>query len=272
MEYEPDGAQELLIDSAQEKTAKHTRHLLLSARFTFVFFHGLLIISMSVALQWQTATSWWLVFLPAWLGDALSLLLVVISWFGSCPYIHLCLQERQARLGDGNPSILTEILPDIFFGILSFIYLILALIGEILLCRYLARLQKAPTAAPTSCAVFLIIVSLLTCCRGVCIFTSGEIFSLLGFGALTSITLSLSLSESLFHTAWAIVLPWLPVVAALQVALFCRWKKLRAVLCREERILRVSEQLLLSVIFVTLAVLVLELSPYHVGQNSGAGA
>eukprot|EP00913_Durusdinium_trenchii_P026160 g24541.t1 len=141
------------LQGEKEKTAKHTRHLLLSARFTFVFFHGLLIISMSC----QTATSWWLVFLPAWLGDALSLLLVVISWFGSCPYIHLCLQERQARLGDGNPSILTEILPDIFFGILSFIYLILALIGEILLCRYLARLQKAPTAAPTSCAVFLII-------------------------------------------------------------------------------------------------------------------
>eukprot|EP00913_Durusdinium_trenchii_P015830 g14876.t1 len=122
---------------------------------------------------------------------------------------------------------------------------------------------------------------------------SGEIFSLLGFGALTSITLSLSLSESLFHTAWAIVLPWLPVVAALQVALFCRWKKLRAVLCREElrwdveiahswcsswgefAALRIANQnadiasivrpILLPEIFVTLAVLVLELSPYHVG-------
>eukprot|EP00435_Cladocopium_sp_Y103_P033800 s2068_g8.t1 len=183
----------------KEKTAKHTRHLLLAARLTFFFSHGVLIIVASVALGWQAAafrlsfvavafryvyevvckfhdrtlksfsveqmtTSWWLIFIPAWLGDFLSLLLVVLSWFGSCPYIHLCLQERQARLGDANPSILTEILPDIFFGVLSLIYILLALVAEILLCRHLQHVWHSgePMETPTACAVFLILVSLLT--------------------------------------------------------------------------------------------------------------
>lgn len=287
MEYEHDGTQELLIDSAQEKTAKHTRHLLLAARLTFFFSHGVLIIVASVALGWQMTTSWWLIFTPAWLGDFLSLLLVVLSWFGSCPYIHLCLQERQARLGDANPSILTEILPDIFFGVLSLIYIILALIAEILLCRLLVddhlvwesledtlHLQHVwhsgePMETPTACAVFLILVSLLSCCRGICIYTSGEIFSLLGVGALASSILGMCLPSSLGDSAWVLFLPWLLVVLGLQVTLSYRLKKFRKVLCREEVLLRVAEQVLISMAFLSLVVIVVELSPYSLGGGAG---
>lgn len=271
MEYEHDGTQELLSDSAQEKTAKHTRHLLLAARLTFFFSHGVLIIVASMALGWQMTTSWWLIFTPAWLGDFLSMLLVVLSWFGSCPYIHLCLQERQARLGDANPSILTEILPDIFFGVLSLIYIILALVAEILLCRHLQHVWHSgePMETPTACAVFLILVSLLTCCRGICIYTSGEIFSLLGVGALASSILGMCLPRSLGDSAWVLFVPWLLVVLGLQVTLSYRLKKLRKVLCREEVLLRVAEQVLISMAFLSLVVIVVELSPYSLGGGAG---
>ena len=34
-----------------------------------------------------------LTFLPAWIGDAVCALLVILSWFASCPYIQLCLED-----------------------------------------------------------------------------------------------------------------------------------------------------------------------------------
>jgi len=272
MEYEHDGTQELLIDSAQEKTAKHTRHLLLAARLTFFFSHGVLIILASGALGWQMTTSWWIIFTPAWLGDFLCLLLVVLSWFGSCPYIQLCLHERQARLGDSNPSILTEILPDIFFGVLSLIYIIVTLVAEILLCRHLQHVwySAEPMETPTACAVFLILVALLTCCRGICIYTSGEIFTLLGIGVLASSILGMCLPKSLGDSAWVLFLPWILVVLGLQATLSYRLKKLRKILCREEVLLRVAEQVLISTVFVSLVVIVVELSPYSIGGGAGS--
>ncbi|CAE7468872.1 unnamed protein product [Symbiodinium pilosum] len=139
MDYEPDGTQELLIDSAQERTARRTEHLLLAARLLFFFFHGLLIISASMGFE---EVSWWLIFTPAWLGDTVCVVLVILSWFGSCPYVQSCLQERQARLGDANPSILTDILPDIVMGVLSLVYMLLAVLAELLLCRPVLRLSQ----------------------------------------------------------------------------------------------------------------------------------
>ncbi|CAJ1368459.1 unnamed protein product [Effrenium voratum] len=264
MEYEPEGAQELLIDSAQEKTARRTRQLLLAARLAFFFSHGLLIVCASVALGWETNTSWWQIFSPAWLGDALCVVLVILSWFGSCPYIHLCLQERQARLGDNNPSILTDILPDIFMGVLSLVYLILALVAEILLCRYLDELRAQRAArTPTACATFLILVSLLTCCRGVCISTSGELFSCLGAGALGSSVLGLLLPDGPFSTsAWVLFLPWLAAVLALELCSSLRLQRLRAVLCREEVILRMAEQVILFVVLLSLLAIIFEVSAF----------
>ena len=38
--------------------------------------------------------------------------LVNSSWSGSCPCFELCLRERQVRLGDGNPSVLPDIVPE----------------------------------------------------------------------------------------------------------------------------------------------------------------
>ncbi|CAE7480154.1 unnamed protein product, partial [Symbiodinium necroappetens] len=165
MDYEPDGTQELLIDSSQERTARRTEHLLVAARLSFFFFHGLLIISASLGFE---EVSWWLIFTPAWLGDVVCLVLVILSWFGSCPYVQSCLQERQARLGDTNPSILTDILPDIVMGILSLIYMLLALVAELLLCRYLSELSHGFDAVPVAPAMRLYLTEKLHVCSEAC--------------------------------------------------------------------------------------------------------
>ena len=91
--------------------------------------------------------------------------------------------RSQARLGDTNPSILTDILPDIgaggsefdwksdglvnrsfmhlralpVMGILSLIYMLLALVAELLLCRpggpVLVSLSLCHAAVPWRCAL-----------------------------------------------------------------------------------------------------------------------
>mmetsp|Transcript_1644 Transcript_1644/g.4165 ORF Transcript_1644/g.4165 Transcript_1644/m.4165 type:complete len:382 (-) Transcript_1644:34-1179(-) len=263
MEYEPDGAQELLIDSAQERTARRTEHLLLAARLVFFFFHGLLIISVSLGME---DVSWWVIFTPAWMGNALCFALVILSWFGSCPYIQSCLQERQARLGDSNPSILTDILPDIVMGIISLVYMILTLVAELLLCRYLDELtgSEPAVAAP---ATFLILVSMLTCCRGLCIFTSSALFGFVGSAALATCILALVLPKPLNENAWAMLVPWAVAVSCLGISAFWHLRCYRAVLCREELILRTVELFVLALVLLSVLALVFELSSLAIGDG-----
>eukprot|EP00440_Ansanella_granifera_P049874 gb/GFBE01054052.1/.p1 GENE.gb/GFBE01054052.1/~~gb/GFBE01054052.1/.p1 ORF type:complete len:351 (+),score=43.87 gb/GFBE01054052.1/:1-1053(+) len=279
MDYEPDGTHESLIDSAQaEKTARRTQHLLVAARLAFAFSHGALVVMVSITLGWELGSSWWAVFTPAWLGDAICVVLIVLSWFGSCPYIQLCLQERQARLGDTNPSILTEILPDIVMGILALVFMILALVAEILLCRYLDGLRSAEGPALAPVATFFMVVSVLTCCRGVCISTSGELFNCIGGGALATCVAALTVSGGpLGQSGWVLVLPWVASVAGLQMATAKRIRRCRFVLCREELLLRVSEQAVLLFVLIGLLAIVFVLSPLGQGipasgRRSRAGA
>ncbi|CAE7221988.1 unnamed protein product [Symbiodinium natans] len=256
MDYEPDGTQELLIDSAQERTARRTEHLLLAARLSFFFFHGLLIISASMGFQ---EVSWWLIFTPAWLGDTICLVLVVLSWFGSCPYVQSCLQERQARLGDANPSILTDILPDIVMGILSLVYMLLALLAELLLCRYLSELSNGFDAAPVAPVVVFMLVSTLTCCRGVCIFTSSVLFCCIGLAALSTCVLVLALPGQ--PTPWVLFVPWAAAVLCLLIAAVCQLQRCRSILCREEVLLRILELVVLTLVLSSVLVTIVELAP-----------
>eukprot|EP00931_Biecheleriopsis_adriatica_P108095 TRINITY_DN82428_c0_g1_i1.p1 TRINITY_DN82428_c0_g1~~TRINITY_DN82428_c0_g1_i1.p1 ORF type:complete len:345 (+),score=68.42 TRINITY_DN82428_c0_g1_i1:158-1192(+) len=267
MEYGPDGNQDMLIDSAQEKTARRTQHFLVAARLAFAFSHGALIISASIALGWEVGSSWWTIFTPAWLGDTVCMALIIASWFGSCPYVQACLQERQARLGDANPSILTEILPDIMMGIFGLLFMILALVAEILLCRYLDGLRSGQGVALSPCAVVAMLVSLLTCCRGVCISTSGELFSCVGFGALGTCIAALAVPGGpLGKDAWVLVLPWVLAVLGFQLGTAQRIRRCSEVFCREELFLRIAEQIVLLMVFFSLLGTVLLLSPV-VGQG-----
>jgi len=208
--------------------------------------------------------SWWTVFLPAWLGDAICVILIILSWFGSCPYIQLCLHERQARLGDTNPSILTEILPDIVMGILALVFMILALVAELLLCRYLNAVGSGEGLAPplAPCGIFFLLVSLLVCCRGVCIRTSGELFNFIGGGALATTVAALCLPDGpLGKSGWVLLVPWIFSAAGLFGASLMRLRRCRHVLSREELLLRRVEQVLLLGVSIALLVLVLLLAP-----------
>lgn len=256
MDYEPDGTQELLIDSSQERTARRTEHLLVAARLSFFFFHGLLIISASLGFE---EVSWWLIFTPAWLGDVVCLVLVILSWFGSCPYVQSCLQERQARLGDTNPSILTDILPDIVMGILSLIYMLLALVAELLLCRYLSELSHGFDAVPVAPVTVIMLVSILTCCRGLCIFTNSALFCCIGLAALSTCVLLL-VTEDVPGPTCVLFVPWAAAVLCLLLSAICQLRRCRCILCREELILRILELVVLTLVLASVLAAMVELS------------
>lgn len=268
MDYEPNGSQESLIDSTEERTARHTQHLLLAVKLAFAFAHGALIVSASLALGWERQFSWWAVFTPVWLGDALCLVLIVLSWFASVPYIKLCLSQSQARLGDHNPSILTDILPSIFMGILSFFFMIFALVSEILLCSFLDRLKSRQAPSLMPCVVFLVITSLLACCRGVCISTSSEVFAFLGSSAIAmALAATCVPGGPVGQYSWVLISPWVAAALGLLIAYANRLRKSRHVCTREEVVLRAAEQLSLLGVFISLVALAAILA--QVGQQHG---
>lgn len=262
MDQAAEGTHEPFIPSAQEKTAQRTRNLLVAARLAFTFSHGALVVTASVQLGWEGDASWWTVFLPAWLGNATCFVLIILSWFASCPYIQLCLNERQARLGDCNPSILTEILPDIVMAILGLLFLVLALTAEIMLCGYLDRRHYGESQNSLwPSAVVFIIVSTCACCRGICISTSSELFSFFGGAVLLSFVAALSVPGGLDgHSSWVVALPSLLAASAMLVVNVRRLRGCSVVLQREERILRIVEQFILFLAMVALTVLVLLLA------------
>jgi len=262
MDRGPDGSQtESLIDVNQERTALRTHYLLLAARLLFVFSHGALVVSASADLGWEAFESWWLVFLPAWLGNVACVLLIIASWFASVPYIKCCLGERQARLGLANPSILTDLLPEIIMSVLGGIFITLTLVGEILLCQYLDSRSKGQPNSLWPTAVLLIVVALLSVCHGVCIRTHGELFCLVGGGLLASCIVAMWVPDGpMASSGWVAILPGPVACAGLLAAAVRRSRKCALVLCREERLLRYGEQVALAVVFFALLVMVLRLA------------
>lgn len=269
MDFDSEGPQESLIHPAPERTALRTRQLLIAGSLAFVFSHGALIISASAALGLESDASWWLVFLPVWLGNALCLVCMVASWFASCPYVQLCLSESQARLGDDNPSILTEILPDIVMAFLGLVFIALELAAEILLCRYLSGLQRGAAPAILPAAVVFMAVSLLASCRGVCLRTSSATFLLCGAGLFASSAAALRVEGGLPGPgAWLLVLPWCGAAAGLLAAAARRLRACGRVLSREERLLGVAEQVVLLGLLAALLTVALSLAP---GGGCGGG-
>jgi len=290
MDYGPDGQDEFLIPRAQARAAFRTHYLLIAARLVFVFSHGVLVITSSLSLRegWQVQSkgdnSWWIIFLPVWLGNLLCCMLIIYSWFASCPYIQLCLTERQARLGYSNPSILTDILPEIVMAILGLIFILLALVGEVLLCRYLNNLgrdgsRRIGDDSLVPAAVVLMIVAALGACHGVCIRTNGDYFNSLGFGALATFITALCVPGGLAGScSWVILIPSPIASLGLLIATIRGSRSCGDALSREERLLRNAEQFMLCIVLVTLVVLICLLAsgadPYSaagVGAVAGAG-
>jgi len=263
MDRNTDGSEDYFIEDSREErtavlTARRTEQLLVAVKLLFAFSHGALVISASLALGWEHQIDWWKVFTPAWLGDAICMVFSVLSWFASVPYIKFCLSCHQARRGDDNPSILTDILPSIFMGILSLLFMIFALVSEILLCSYLDRLENRQAPSLTPCVIILIITSLLACCRGILISTSSEVFAFLGSGAIAMALAALCVPGGpVGQYSWVVILPWVFAALGLLIAYANRFRKTRHVCNREEVVLRAAEQLGLLGVLVSLIALVL---------------
>lgn len=250
-----------LLRSPQERTARRTEHLLVAARLSFVFSHGAL--AVAAALTREADVSWWLVFLPAWLGDMLCGALCVLSWFASCPYVKMCLAARQARFGDANPSILTDILPDIVWSILGLLFLSLAVIGELLFCHYLDLRWRGEQHELWPSATVFLFLSFLAFSQGVLVRSSGELFFFSGLAGLLT-----GAGALLGCATWALPLPSTFSVACLIGSTGRRRQSARRVLSQEELRLRLAEQAVLLAVAAALAGLALALA----GHDSAAGA
>eukprot|EP00927_Polykrikos_kofoidii_P008613 TRINITY_DN13590_c0_g1_i1.p1 TRINITY_DN13590_c0_g1~~TRINITY_DN13590_c0_g1_i1.p1 ORF type:complete len:353 (+),score=46.94 TRINITY_DN13590_c0_g1_i1:172-1230(+) len=282
MEYETRGNRESLVPSPQEKTALRTLHVLVAARLSFIFSHGVFLVAASAVQRLHAGTSWWCVFLPVWIGDALCVGLIIFSWFASCPYIQLCLHERQTRLGENNPSLLTELLPEIIMAGFGLLFVIVTFSGELLLCGYLDGSQHGHMASITPSAVVFILVSTCACCRGVCIRTDSELFILFGGGFMATCVAALFVPDVASDAhGWVLVLPSFVVSVGLIVTSASRMQKcsllLRRIDCgslrlmarhlREERMLRALELILLLFILLSLALIMLRCSSASLGSS-----
>jgi len=283
MDLEPDSSRESLlpddedlVEDQQEQTAYRTRRLLVAARLAFIFSHGVLLVSASVALRWEASTSWWLVFTPVWLGDAACAVLIVTSWFASCPYVKLCLSKGEARSGDYNPSILTEVMPDVVFSFLGLFALVIFVVAELLFCGFLSRAQTGKPRTLVPSAVVFIIASGLAFCRGVLIQAHGALFVCFGGAGIASSAAALALTGvgPLDTSGWPILLPWCLAVGGLWLAAARRLRISRCVLNREERLLRGIEQVLLFTVLATAvqAIVVLTLGWGERGRQVALGA
>lgn len=257
---------EFLIPRAQARAAFRTHYVLVAARLVFVFSHGVLVITSSMLLRegWELKdnSSWWIAFLPVWLGNFLCAVLIIYSWFASCPYIQLCLAERQARLGYANPSILTDILPQIVMAILGLFFIILSLVGEVLLCRYLENLGRSSSGklgddSIVPSATVLMIVAMLASCHGVCIRTNGDYFNSVGFGALATFIAAMCVPGGLVGScSWVILVPSPIASLGILMATIRQSHSCGRTFSKEERLLRNAEQLVLGMVLVAFVVLI----------------
>jgi len=240
----------------QERTAFYTFLCCLFARLVFLVAHGLTCFAIYVSLKGiETGTAnWWLMFLPIWIGCAICVVLLILSWCASCQYIKLCLSQRVVRVNE-NPSILTEVLPEITTTIPGLIFLILAFYSEFYLCRYLATSQGGqPGSSLTSCTVLSVCVALLSICQGTLFKDNSALWVSTGAGLLvSSISFAASQEQKSAFLEALIILPFVLAVATLLITSILRLRRYAAVLRKEEQTLQQIEVGLLGILLLCLA-------------------
>jgi len=176
-----DGAEE----KGKERAAYRTHACCHAARLLFLFGHGAFVFAVACSLGELDQANWWLMFLPLWICHAFSCAFVVASWFVSCPYIRMCLNERRTRLGDG-PSIFTEVLPEIVLAIPGFLFLVVVLLGELALCTHLDSSQRGrPRRLPLAMGL-LMLGAILAVCNGILVTANSPLFLSAGGGFLVA--------------------------------------------------------------------------------------
>jgi len=251
-------ARELLAPppSKQERTAHRTQCIANATRLLFLFSHGTLVMCVSAHLDNLAEASWGLMFLPVWIGDGTCFVLLILSWFASCPYIRQCLTEKALSLGTHNPSILTEVLPEIVLAFLGAFFVLLIFAGEYALYAYLDSEQRGEPYSLVTSVLLISFVAILTICHGVCLVDDSVLFLAVGLSLLATIVLFAATREAeALHQA-ASLAPVAIAVACLLVAGVMRFATTRKILSREERILRMLEILMLFVMLCSVLAVV----------------
>eukprot|EP00439_Symbiodinium_sp_Y106_P083624 s1580_g23.t2 len=245
---------ELRFASTEDVSALRTHLCCLSARLLFLLAHGLLVVSIAASLETIEAgqENWWLIFLPAWIGNACCLLLLTFSWCASCPYIKRCLAERTPRLHN-HPSILTEILPEIVLTIPGLTFVVLAICAEHSFCAYLMSVQQGQPQSTTGCAVLFSMLALLAVCQGALFRDNSVLWLSLGTGLLVS-TIAFAVCEGDCSAPGkaVVVMPFWLSVLCLFLASVWRMRSYAHVLQQDELILLRIEAVLLALLALCL--------------------
>lgn len=152
-------------------------------------------------------------------------------------------------------------------AIFAIIFVLIVLIGEILLCRYLDNAWHGePHTLVPSAVIFLVLAS-LACCRSICISTHADFFGLLGAGTIAFFVVALC--APLWPSgegSWKLALPPAFTAVGLLLASMARFWRASCVLSRIERMLRFVE--IVAFIFLSAAFVVLSwaLVPQADGQ------
>eukprot|EP00397_Hematodinium_sp_SG-2012_P052935 GEMP01062893.1.p1 GENE.GEMP01062893.1~~GEMP01062893.1.p1 ORF type:complete len:358 (-),score=28.91 GEMP01062893.1:304-1284(-) len=230
------------------------------AKAVFLFTHGALLCNLGSYLDSSEKTDWLWVFFPAWLGNSLTAVLLVVSWlqcrkrrrsentrrFASCPYIKLCLNEHLPQVNE-NPSILTEVFPNICMAVMGLLFVICMIIMEYMLCDFLmyrgtseeAHYEKALVATSTICCLMCLLHS-------VCLKRNTPLYAVASATGLSTIVVLECAHLSVSFLSIAIF----PLVGGVGAALYFSIRELRSikdVLCAEERWLRFAECTLIGI-------------------------
>lgn len=239
----------VLIGYRPEESGHLTAGFVVGAQIVLIFTHALFFIFlMNNFNSGQGYISWIWIFWIAWCGDLLGIFLLVLSWFASCSYINTCVSENASRVGqDTNPSVLTDLLPEIVLSIGGFIYVLLILITEILLYKFVS---SGFLVSYTPFVLTAVMICLISVTYGVLVHhDNSQVFFVLGTDGLVTLLLSLWVINGL--VASVLVLPSGMSAAVLSILEALKLCKVWLVLCQEEKNLRFAASFLYATISIS---------------------
>eukprot|EP00919_Chromeraceae_sp_WS-2016_P024779 GHVR01058566.1.p1 GENE.GHVR01058566.1~~GHVR01058566.1.p1 ORF type:complete len:384 (+),score=78.52 GHVR01058566.1:111-1262(+) len=101
-----------------------------------------------------------IIFIPTIFILIICLIVLIISFVTTYPYIKYCVNNQITRHGNNNPSVITDLLYELFLLLFSFFIIIIIIIGEVCLSFFLYYKETARSSdiTPIFFTIFLIII------------------------------------------------------------------------------------------------------------------
>mmetsp|Transcript_1683 Transcript_1683/g.3980 ORF Transcript_1683/g.3980 Transcript_1683/m.3980 type:complete len:353 (-) Transcript_1683:59-1117(-) len=234
----------LLNDISQSQSRSRSSHTAVHmSKVAFLAFHAVALWVATIKLE-DTDMSWWPAFAFAFMGDAAALGCLVASWFVSCPYVKLCLQERQPKVGVDCPSILTDIFPEIILAFFGALFMIFIFVTEFLVFSHLTA--DGGTSKVVGVNACLAIIGLVCIIHAVLLRPQAALFGFVGLDIWVTLVVVHGTRDDSSLVYWRFV----PTAAALLlfvVTLAAQMRSAAAVLRRPEKVLRSLEVLALCI-------------------------